>query len=55
MKKPPFKVAYNRNPHHVLSLLPFPNQAKVSVEVEEFAAHIKTILGQVQEHLKQSS
>jgi hypothetical protein len=48
-KKPPFEVVYGRNMNHVLDLLPLSNQARVSMEAEEFAEHIKAIHEQVQE------
>uniref|UniRef100_A0A2N9HAC1 RNA-directed DNA polymerase n=1 Tax=Fagus sylvatica TaxID=28930 RepID=A0A2N9HAC1_FAGSY len=54
-KKPPFEVVYGRNMNHVLDLLPLSNQARVSMEAEEFAEHIKAIHEQVREQLRQSS
>lgn len=55
MKKPPFEVVNGRSPHHVLDLIPLSNQEKMSMEAEEFAAHIKKIHGEVREPLKHSS
>lgn len=46
-KKSPFEVVYGNNPSHVLDLLPLPNQARVSMEAEEFAEHIKEAHEQV--------
>jgi hypothetical protein len=37
MKKSPLEVFCGRNPIHVLDFLPLPNQARMSMEVEDFA------------------
>ena len=42
-KKTPFEVVYGKNPNHVIDLLPFSNQARVSMDVEEFVAHVKMV------------
>lgn len=41
--KTPFQVVYGGNPKQVVDLLPWSNQAKVSMEAEEFAAHLKLV------------
>jgi hypothetical protein len=50
-KKSPFEVVYGRSPNHVLDLLPFPNQARVSMEAEEFSQHQKAVYQQVRQQL----
>ena len=54
-KKTPFEAVYGKNPNHVIDLLPFSNQVRVSMDAKEFAAHVKMVHDQVQEKLKQSS
>ena len=54
-KKAPFDVIYGRKPHQVLDIFPLNNQFRVSMDAEEFAAHIKGIHDQVREHLKEFS
>ena len=49
---PQAEFAYN---HQVLNLLPLNNQVRVSMDAEEFAAHIKGIHDQVREHLEEVS
>jgi hypothetical protein len=54
-KKSPFEVIYGRKPHQVMDLLPLSTQVRVSMDAEEFAAHIKDIHDQVRERLKETS
>ena len=48
-------MIYGRKPHQVLDIFPLNNQFRVSMDAEEFAAHIKGIHDQVREHLKKVS
>lgn len=54
-RKTPFEVIYGRKPHQVLDLLPLKDQTRISMDAEEFAAHIKSTHAQVREHLKEVS
>ena len=48
-------MIYGRKPHQVLDIFPLNNQFRVSMDAEEFAAHIKGIHDQFREHLKEFS
>ena len=55
IKKSPFVVTYGLKPHHVLDLVPLPQEARVSDEGETFANHIRRIHEEVKTALKASN